>query len=166
MKVRFYVSSESYPEIREIRSRWVRQVTWLRAFRSAWGDRRFRLFLAVQAVILLAWMVLAEFGPRWLGLGFEDRWYVRGVVAVVAIGMWGLLALTWGGDLVRPHLRRVSEIARHACPQCGHQLTGHLAGDAAIVQCPECGAQVPRGVFEPPYEIPREFRAVRRDRRA
>jgi hypothetical protein len=159
--VRFYLSHDSYPEVREIESRWQRHLTWWRGLGSAAADARFWRFLAVQLILLAGWIAL----HAWLA----DRAWARGsvrmlshvVCAAGAVATWGVLALSWGGDLIRPHLRRVSPIARSACPGCGHQLTGQLAGDEPTIRCPECGAVLRRSVFEEPFAIPRQFRAIR-----
>ena len=158
--VRFYLSNDSYPEVREIHSRWQRHLTWWRAFRSAAGDRRFWLFLIVQLILLGGWMAL----HAWLA-NLPRPGAVRTVIhiacAIGAVVTWGALALSWGGDLIRPHLRKVSPIARSACPGCGHQLTSQLAGDEPTIRCPECGSVMDRSAFEAPYAIPPEFRAIR-----
>ena len=58
--------------------------------------------------------------------------------------------------------RAVSDIARYACPSCGQSLYGHLDDGQNLVRCPECGTQIGRAIFEPPYRTPREFRAFLR----
>jgi predicted RNA-binding Zn-ribbon protein involved in translation (DUF1610 family) len=75
---------------------------------------------------------------------------------------------------MRSHLRAVSEVARYACPGCGHSLVGHVGeeatkrrsdgatkggGEIAPIRCPECAAMISRDLFEPPYRVPRQFRA-------
>lgn len=160
--MRFYISNESYPELREIRSRWDRHRVWWRAFASALGDRRFWRFIVVQMLLLGGWIVVDRVAARPIVVPSEPAWAVHAAVAAAALTTWGVLALSWGGDLVRPHLRRVSSIARAACPGCGHQLTGHLDAAGAVVRCPECGAGSPRGLFDEPYAIPRVFLAFGR----
>lgn len=159
--VRFYLSNDSYPEVREIHSRWQRHLTWWRAFRSAAGDRRFWRFLIVQCILLGGWIALhawlTDLAPR----HGSARMIIHIACAVGAVVTWGILALSWGGDLMRPHLRKVSPIARCACPGCGHQLTSQLAGGEPTIRCPECGSVMGRSAFEAPYEIPPEFRAIR-----
>ena len=162
--IRFYVSNDSYPELREISSRWERHRTWWRAFGSAFGDRRFLLFVLIEVLLRgggIGAGVLMEHLLRFDLPGRLSLWAVAGICATIT---WGVLALSWGGDLMRPHLRRASPTARDACPACGHQLSGQLAQptDSAAIRCPECGARVPRGLFSPPFEIPGEFLAVRR----
>ncbi|NNF43930.1 MAG: hypothetical protein HKO59_10465 [Phycisphaerales bacterium] len=160
--MRFYVSNHSYPELREVESRWERHRIWWRAFRSAGGDVRFWIFAFVQAIVLLSWLAVSQFIMRRWGLGWAHTPLATLVGHAVAIALWGILMLSWGGDLMRPHLRRVSPSARVACPECGQLLTGQLAGAAGRgVSCPECGEAIPGSVFRPPYEIPRRFRALR-----
>ena len=73
--------------------------------------------------------------------------------------VFAYLQISWGGDMMRSYLRAVSEKARYACPRCGHSLFGHLDGDADLVRCPECGADVVRDVFDWPHPIPLRYRA-------
>jgi predicted RNA-binding Zn-ribbon protein involved in translation (DUF1610 family) len=159
--LRFYLSNDSYPEVREIASRWQRHLTWWRAFRSAAGDRHFWLFLLVQMILLVGWVVLHAWLTDLARPHEPAGMIIHIACAVGAVVTWGALALSWGGDLMRPHLRKVSLIARSACPNCGHQLTSQLAGDEASIRCPECGSVMGRSAFEAPYEIPPEFRAIR-----
>ena len=74
-------------------------------------------------------------------------------------GVFSYLQTTWGGDIMRSHLRAVSDVARYACPACGQSLYGHIDDESPEVTCPECGARVKRAIFEPPYRTPKEFRA-------
>ncbi|MCP5120309.1 MAG: hypothetical protein GY953_56665 [bacterium] len=87
------------------------------------------------------------------------------LVFVPTFAVNGFLILSWGGDLIRPHLRRVSETARHACPNCGYLLTGCLPPETPDVVCPECGRAVPASLFQAPFRIPRTFLALTRSRR-
>jgi hypothetical protein len=160
--VRFYLSNDSYPEVREIHSRWQRHLAWWRAFRSAAGDRRFWRFLIVQFTLLAGWVALHAWLADPTRLPGSARMIIHIACAIGAVTTWGVLALSWGGDLMRPHLRKVSPIARCACPGCGHQLTSQLAGDEPLIRCPECGSAMGRSAFEAPYEIPPQFRAIRR----
>ncbi len=80
------------------------------------------------------------------------------LTAGLGLALFCYLQISWGGDLMRPHLRAVSDVARYACPACGQSLYGHLGDDRTMVQCPECGARVDRRTFAPPYPIAREFR--------
>jgi predicted RNA-binding Zn-ribbon protein involved in translation (DUF1610 family) len=156
--VRLYVSNESYPELREIGSRWQRHLTWWRAFGSAFRDHRFWIFVAAQVVLVVGSWVLAVM----LVLEGPGGMNVRALWVVLAMILSGLLTVTWGGDLIRPHLRRVSSLSRDACPACGHLLTSQRRSEGGrSVRCPECGADVPRALFEQPHRIPPEFRALR-----
>jgi predicted RNA-binding Zn-ribbon protein involved in translation (DUF1610 family) len=161
MGIRFYVSNDSYPELREVPSRWKRNMIWWNAFLSASRDARFLLFVLIQLILVAGWIVLAIYLPGLESATFEVKLGARGLIALLSIITWGVLALSWGGDLVRPHLRRVSPIARHACPRCGHQLITQLAAHTDVIRCPECGSLIPRAALSPPYPLPRQFRAVR-----
>ena len=68
------------------------------------------------------------------------------------------LQVPLGGDIMRSHLRAVSEVARNACPQCGQSLLAHFDHGGDPVRCPECGTDVERSIARPPYRIPRRFR--------
>jgi hypothetical protein len=121
-------------------------------------DPAFWLFAATQVLVLAIGIVLAamlsDVGPT----AWEP--VVSGAAVVVALAIDGLLTLSWGGDVMRPHLRRVCPSARTSCPACGHGLQGHLDDAGETVRCPECAAEVPVAMFDAPYRIPRRFRAV------
>jgi hypothetical protein len=161
--MRFYVSNHSYPELREMDSPWRRHVTWWRAFRSALGDLRFWRFFGIELLLLAGWFVLHRVLTAIASETLRPLLDVG--IGLAAITGWGVLALSWGGDLMRPHLRRVSALARDACPCCGHQLSSQIAEAADRVRCPECGESSPRSAFEPPYRIPGRFRATAWGRR-
>ena len=156
---RLYLSNESYPELREVRPRWVRSVTWWRAIAFSLRFGRFWGYVAVQVAIAGAFVVaarvvtaldLAGDGPG----GFVYGYFVLGWLLVFAY-----LQVSWGGDMMRSYLRAVSRRARHACPNCGHDLTGQLESVGGPVRCPECGAEIAREVFAWPYRIPPRYRA-------
>jgi hypothetical protein len=158
--MRLYVSNHSYPELREIESRWEIHRTWWRAARTALRDRRLWAFAAIELMLLVAFIVG---GTRAMSLidARAARFAVGGAIIVAAHVACAGLALTWGGDLMRPHLRRASERARSACPRCGHLQTDRLIASAPDVRCAECGTIAPRSVFEPPFAIPARFLAFR-----
>ena len=157
---RIYFSNESYPELREIESRWERHKTWYRAFGSAFRDWRFWRFWAIQLVILGGWFALDRLASRITDLPFVWEGFMHAVFLAGAVLLNALLTVTWGGDLMRPHLRRVSPSAREACPECGHLLTGHLTEKGKMILCPECGGQIDSLVFDPPYRIPKKYLAT------
>ena len=162
---RLYLTNDSYPELRDINRQWARTATWWRAILHAFGYGRFRVFMAAQAAIFLAYLLLAAVVVSHLDLGWKIGPFVHGGVALAWVVVFGYLQVSWGGDLMRSHLRAVSQTARYACPGCGHSLIGHVQRDAAgdppgvSIRCPECAAQVPRELFEPPYRVPPRFRA-------
>jgi hypothetical protein len=92
--VRFYLSNDSYPEVREIDSRWQRHLTWWRAFRSAASDRRFWLFLLVQAILLAGWVLLHAWLTEHAWVRGSARMLVHVICAVGAVVTWGMLALS------------------------------------------------------------------------
>ena len=157
---RIYFSNESYPELREIESRWERHKTWYRAFGSAFRDWRFWRFWAIQLVILGGGAAVDRLARRITGRPFGWRGFMHVVLLAGAVVLNALLTVTWGGDLMRPHLRRVSPSAREACPECGHLLTGHLTEKGKMILCPECGGQIDSLVFDPPYRIPKKYLAT------
>lgn len=165
--MRVYFSSRSYPELREVEAGVVRRgFIWLRAFWSAVRDPWFIGFIALQ---LASGAVGVYFTVQ-----FADS--IRGPTSLTHIAMVPAVALllqlpamtmavTIGGDVLRPHLRAVHRGARMSCSSCGHDLTAQFdAVDAsepgARCTCPECGAAVPRSIHARPHRIPREHRAV------
>lgn len=184
--MRVYVSSRSYPELREVDAGpLARGIIWLRAFSSALRDPRFLGFLAVHLALILAGLAIARVIVESLS---EGQWSI-GTLVLVPVIIIGLqvpamfLTVSVGGDVLRPHLRAVCPTAREACPSCGYGLREQFsaaeveteaetkAGDAtdgnhghqdtdAAVRCPECGATVPLTVWRAPHRIPRSFRSV------
>ncbi len=157
---RIYVSSVSYPELREVESIMERHRIWRRSFRSALSDYRFWRFFVVQSVLLSGWLLLDQFVMARVTM--PEVWMIATHlgVAAAAITLFGYFTVTWGGDIMRPHLRRINAIAREACPNCGHLLTSHLHGEGDLLPCPECGDRIERTTFLPPYRIPRRYRAA------
>ncbi len=161
---RLYLTNDSYPELRDVAPHWARTVTWWKAILRAFGEPRFWAFLASQAACLVALVASAAAIESALDLGSRIRPFLQGGAAMTWLCAFAYLQVSWGGDLMRSHLRAVSPVARYACPSCGHSLVGHLgdsaaADPAAPIRCPECAAMVSRDLFEPPYRIPRRFRA-------
>ena len=173
--MRFYFTNDSYPELRAVESVWERHVTWWRAFGSSLRDRRLWLFLAAILAIYLVWFVVTlALGPTMIVGGVKvDPWKepLQIVLFWLAVALATVLSLTWGGEIMRPHLRRVNEKCRDACPECGHRMTGHLppattavapsdpaaAANARAVsptfQCPECGTWLDPRPFHEPFFI-------------
>ncbi len=153
-----YLSSESYPELRDIGSRWARNVIWWRAFRRAFRHLDFWSLLLTQAGIVAAFIAADVLVVLTVDLRPAATRSVHAVAAVSALLVFGYLLVSWGGDIMRRHLRGVSDVARYACPGCGHSLVGHLDSNDERLRCPECAARTSRETFEPPFPIPREYR--------
>jgi DNA-directed RNA polymerase subunit RPC12/RpoP len=166
---RLYLSNDSYPELREVRPRWARTVTWGRALALGVRRARFWGFVAAQVGIAIVFLAAARLLSALDAGGAVPDQPVRWLLGLGWLLVFAYAQLSWGGDMMRSYLRAVSDQARHACPRCGHSLVGHLERDTGPVRCPECGARVAREVFARPYPIPRQFRAFpfwrrRRDR--
>ena len=159
--MRLYLTNESYPELRGIRRGWSRSATWWRAIAHATRHARFWVFVATQASILVLLVVTDRLLVAFVGPEAE-RPALHVAIALGAFAVFSYLQTTWGGDMMRSHLRAVSDVARYACLGCGQSLYGHIDGESPEVTCPECGARIKRAIFEPPYRTPREFRAFLR----
>ena len=152
--LRFYLNNDSYPELREINMHWARSLTWMRAILHAAGHLDFWIFAGVQTLLA------ALIGPLTFTLT-----RAAGTIPAIAVTLFatltlfGYLQVSWGGDMMRRHLRAVSETARYACPNCGHNLFGHLDGETPALRCPECAERVERALFEPPFKLPERYRA-------
>lgn len=154
--LRMYWNNDSFPELREVRPQWARTVTWWRAIRHALGDPRFWGFVAIQACAALAWLFVAlEAGQGEIG---PSPRVAPWICAGAGLLTFAYLQVSLGGDLMRSHLRAVSDVARYACPRCGQSLFGHFASGEKFARCPECATKVERAVVEPPFRIPSQFR--------
>jgi DNA-directed RNA polymerase subunit RPC12/RpoP len=152
--LRIYLTNESYPELRGVRRGWTRSATWWRAIDHAARHARFWVFAVTQASILAVLIAV-----NWMLV----EWHVVQIaIALFAFAVFSYLQTTWGGDMMRSHLRAVSDIARYACPSCGQSLYGHIEDEGPQITCPECGARVDRAILKPPYRTPRQFRAFLR----
>ncbi len=158
MTVRLYLSNDSYPELREVRPQWVRTVTWWRAIARATRTGRFWLFASAQVVVLAAAILAAVLILRYGDLRGWPAVIVQAATLAGGLMTFAYLQVSWGGDMMRSHLRAVSDVSRYSCPSCGQSLFGHLDGNDQVVRCPECGCRIHRDVFAPPFRIPREFR--------
>lgn len=160
--VRLYVTNDSYPELREIDAQWARTLTWWHAIARAARHRDFWVFVVAQVVLFTGLQVGAAVLIATAGLEHGAARAAAGASIVLGVLTFAYLQASWGGDMMRRHLRAVSETARYACPCCGQNLFGHLqesAGTTATVRCPECADLVDPVIFRPPYAIPRHARA-------
>lgn len=152
--MRWYLSNDSYPELRPIESFWERHVTWWRAFGSAMNDPKMWSFLAVALSLACLGGALNLFIDisELLSAGAPRIGVIANLLSIaVTVAAAVVLSLTWGGDIMRPHLRRVNPRCRTACPECGFCLTSQLQSGRRIFQCPECGQWLNRRPFEEPY---------------
>jgi len=149
--LRLYLTNESYPELRGIRRGWSRSATWWRAIAHATRHARFWVFVATQASVVVVFVAV-----NWLLVPWP---VVQVAIGLFAFAVFSYLQTTWGGDIMRSHLRAVSDVARYACPSCGQSLYGHIDDESREITCPECGSRVERAIFEVPYRVPREFQA-------
>ncbi len=153
--MRIYLNNDSFPELREVRPWWARSRIWWRALGHAFRHRDFWQVAAIQLLIVLAALAL----DRMFVGGFRTTTAKLGhaIILGLGFGLAGYLQVSWGGDMMRRHLRSVSVSARYACPRCGQSLFGHANGGDDQVRCPECAAEVDRRLFAPPYRVPGEF---------
>ena len=161
--LRLYLTNASYPELRGVARGWPRTRTWWRAIAHATRYAGFWVFVVTQVLIVVGF-VAADWAVTLLMDGPREHGIVHVSFGVAALTVFGYLQTSWGGDIMRSHLRAVSDIARYACPNCGQSLYGHLDEESVSVRCPECGAQIQRAIFEPPHRTPPEFRAFFRSR--
>lgn len=167
--MRIYLSNESYPELRHMPVGWARSSTWWRAIAHAARHTHFWVFTGVQVVLVAGFLVADGLTIVVSGLGQTGNAVAHVAYGMAAIGVFGYLQVSWGGDMMRRHLRAVSEEARYACPFCGQSLYAHVVGrsdeamerrsdEGGAIRCPECAARVKRAVFTEPYLIPPECR--------
>ncbi len=152
--MRWYLSNDSYPEMRAIESFWERHRTWWRAFGSSLSDPKMWGFLAIVfslACLGGALNLLIDVDDL-LGPHLPSVGVIANLLSIfITIGAAVAISLTWGGDIMRPHLRRVNPRCRTCCPECGHCLTSQLQTPQPVIQCPECGQWLNRRPFEEPY---------------
>ncbi len=152
--MRWYLSNDSYPELRSIESFWERHVTWWKAFGSALNDPKMWGFLCVAfslACLGGALNLLVDVNDL-LGSDALPVGVIANLLSIfITVGAAVVLSLTWGGDIMRPHLRRVNPRCRTSCPECGFCLTSQLQSSRKVFQCPECGQWFNRRPFEEPF---------------
>ncbi len=153
-----YLNNESYPELRNVHPRWSRTVTWWRAIAHAPRHADFWRFVGGQVLVVIAFVIADRVIVSTLGQGAWEARYTHLVFVVAALGAFCYLLASMGGDMMRRHLRAVSEVARYACPQCGQSLFGHLERADETVRCPECFTHVTCDIFEPPFVVPSHFK--------
>lgn len=150
---RIYISNDSYPELRNLPRGWERHKAWWRAFRCAVRRSEFWYFLLPTIGLALSFVAL--------GLGVSVRFkspifMVAGWSTVMgAVAFWGWRTITVGGDMIRPFLRRTTDLCGESCPNCGYHLRGQLLGEAVSfpIRCPECGVEFGRESFEEPFLV-------------
>ncbi len=162
--MRVYWTNESYPEMRPLPSRWLRHRVWWRAFWLVRRDPRIYAFLLIVACILVVFVWLTELLDDAIRARGEAEVILQTAMAVLAVTLSGMLFLTWGGYIMRLHLRRASDRCRDCCPNCGYLLSGQLqapAGESGTIRCPECGTAYEASEFRalqrvpPPLQTPR-----------
>jgi len=157
--MRIYITNESYPEIRNIKPGWQRHVTWWKAFLHALRDWRFYLIFVLIIVIQIFPPVLFT----WLQTTFpRQRWSIPVTVVTSLIINLVLLIflLTWGGGIMRIHLRAADPRCASTCPECGYDLTSHLEEDSRTIRCPECGTSFEKDSFHRVNSLPRKVESA------
>ena len=145
--MRWYLSNDSYPEMRAIESFWERHRTWWKAFGSSLGDPKMWGFLAVAFCLACLGGVLNLMIDVNDLLGSDSP--SAGVIANLAgifltIGAAVALSLTWGGDIMPAPASRESPLP--------HGLSGVRARPDEPVAVGAPGHTVPgvRAVVQPP----------------
>jgi hypothetical protein len=160
-----YWSSTSYPELREL-SFWPRQAIWWRAFRSGLSGGRLWVLMVLNVGLAFIGLggilaALSSFLYFFTAPNAQPPWWsIMGylLVGLGGIAGVGVVSLTYGARLMRPHLRRVDLRCRHACPHCGYGLHGQIIDaehdeDLWPVRCPECGGSAAKRCFFEPYDV-------------
>lgn len=113
---RLYLTNDSYPELREIDAQWSRTRTWWRAIGHAIRHIDFWIFALTQLGLVIG-IVLGGIGIAAVaGLDGASGRIVHLSFAIGALLVFCYLQISWGGDMMRRHLRAVSDVARYACP--------------------------------------------------
>ena len=156
--MRLYLTSDSFPEIRELTERRARWRLMARAAMSSIRDvRMIALFIGMALAHVPALVVLFLHSMRTVGQTTSL------ILATVVVLGWLLLSgavfVALIGDLLRVHARATSLHARYACPNCGYGLRGLMedADATASVRCPECAESVEVALCAPPYALPRRY---------
>ncbi len=152
--MRWYLSNDSYPEMRSVESFWERHRTWWKAFGSSLNDPKMWGFLCVSfslACLGGALNLLIDVSDLIGSRGDRATIAANLLCVFVTVGSAAALSLTWGGEIMRPHLRRVNVRCRQSCPECGFCMVSQLQSGRGVFQCPECGQWLNRRPFEEPY---------------
>ncbi len=156
--MRIYWTNESYPEMRPLTKRWQRHRVWWRAFYLVRTDWRIYLFFLAVGVILLGCGWLDALLQETLRLTVKQALMLHTGMAVLGVLAGGMLFLTWGGHLMRLHLRRANPLCAECCPNCGYLLSGQLQAPESAegqLRCPECGRVFAAREFGELQRLPR-----------
>jgi hypothetical protein len=156
--MRVYWTNESYPEMRPLTKRWARHRVWWRAFYLVRTDWRIYVFLLAVGVILLGFDWLDARLQQSLQLDVKQTLLLHTGMAVLAVLAGGMLFLTWGGHIMRLHLRRAGPLCAECCPNCGYLVSGQLqapGGGNGQLRCPECGGVYQAREFGELKRVPR-----------
>jgi hypothetical protein len=143
--------------MRPLTGRWQRHRVWWRAFWLVRRDVRIYAFFLIVLCTLALFAWVTELIDDALRLRGEAEIILRTGMAVVAAGLSGMLFLTWGGFIMRLHLRRAAQPCAECCPDCGYLLSGQLhapGGAEGAVRCPECGEAYEAAEFTALQRVP------------